>query len=266
MFSKLFIKESLLLFFIITSCTAQTDKHNYIGGSFGGTDFHVKDDHATPLIFNGIGIAPSLQYIYKGEKSQHYAEVSYYSGRLETSSDNFFDNDNNGRIRYSYLHSITDFQIFNKQIDFSLGGSIGSFLSHSDYFYKWVPPVDARAGESWYWSNSLDISALLEYNPEPREAFSLQLFIPVVSNVSRPKYSLSGDFNYTDGDWKFKMFGDTKFFPDNFSVNAIISYQAPLVGDFNFQINYEFYYSFYNEPRDVNMYMNNLRAGLFFCF
>ena len=267
MFPKLFIRKTLLLLFIITSCcSAQTKERNYIGGSFGGTDFYLKDVHSTPLIFNSVGIAPSIQYIYKGGRHRHYAEVSYYHGNLKTSSGNFWDQNHNGRIRYCYLHSITDFAILSKQIDFFLGGSIGTFLSHSDYLYNWVSPVEARAGESWYWSNSLDISALLEYNPEPREAFSIQLFIPVVSNVSRPKYSLSGDFNYIDNDWKFKIFGKTKLFPDNFSVNTLVSYTAPLFDNINYQINYEFYYSFYDEPRDINMFMNNLRAGFLVCF
>lgn len=262
---KLFILL-LGIFFASSFLSAQADERNYIGGSFGGSDFHIKDDHASPFIFSSIGITPSIHYLYKGETNIHFAEVSYYYDYLGTSNDSFHDDNHRGRIRYSYLHSITNFAIFNKKIDFFLGGSIGTFLCHSDYVHLWIHPNNARTIESWYWHNSFDITALLEYNFEEREFFFVQLFIPIVSNISRPTYSSSGDFNYTDNDWKFKMFGKTKFFPENFSINVLMTYQRPLFWSFNLQFDYEFYYSFYNEPQDVKMYMNNLRAGLFFCF
>jgi len=148
-----------------------------------------------------------------------------------------------------------------------IGGSAASYLCHSDYYYQWLEPGSAaRSMESWYWSNSIDLSTGLEYQPAEREFLSVQIFIPIVSNVSRPKFSPSGDFNYIDNDLKFRMFGETKFFPENFSVNAIVTYQHPLIWNFNYQISYEFYYSFFDKPKEVDMYMNILRAGLFFCF
>ncbi len=260
---------TLILFYCIVftgNSFSQESGRNYLGLSFGGSDFHIKDEHASPLIFSSTGIAPSIQYIYQGENSRVYAEASYYYDYLGTSSDNFHDINHRAEIRCSYLHSIADFEILNKKINVFVGGSIGTFLSHSDYTNIWVASTISRTIESWYWNNSFDVSAQLEYNLEPREFFSIKLFIPVVSNLSRPTYSSSGDFNYTDNDWKFKMFGETKFFPAIFSVNTLLTYQRPLIWKLNLQINYEFYYSSYDKPRNINMYMNNLCAGLFFCF
>ena len=265
---KLFFLASTILCLTICSPSfAQEDNRNYLGGSFGGSDFHIKDDHASPLIFSSIGFAPSLQYIHKGDESRHYAEASYFYDYLGTSSDNFHTDNHRGRLRYCYLHSVTNIQVFGNKFGFFLGGSASSFLCHSEYYYLFIPPdFYGKTIESWYWSSSLDISAQLEYNPAPGEFLSVQLFLPIVSNVSRPKYSPSGNYNYIDNDWKFKMFGETKFFPKNFSVNALLTYHRPLIWNFNLQICYEFYYSSYDEPREVNMYMNNVSIGLFFCF
>ena len=258
---------SVILFVFTGTVFSQATDRNYLGISFGGSDFHVLDKQASPLIFNSIGIAPSLQFMYNGENSSHYAEASYYPDNLGTSVNNFSIKSRRGRLRYAYLHSVTNFEFWGNKIKFYLGGSINSYLCHSDYNY-YSQPTDRNdfAYTSWYWSSSLDLCARLEYYPSGREFFSFQFFVPVVSNISRPKYSPSGDVNYSDNDRKFKMFGDTKFISDNFSVNALLIYQRPIFGQFNLQLSYEFYYSSYNIPRNVNMYMNNLRAGLFFCF
>lgn len=268
-FSKMnFLLSALLL---LLSCSvisnAQQTERNFIGGSFGISGFNIKDEHSSPLIFGSIGIAPALQYYYKGETSLHQFEAAYFEDYLTSQADNFNANNKRGKVKYSYFYQVTDFSIFEKEIRFFLGGSLVTFLSHTEYYFYYAPKnSNGKGSESWYWSNSADISMQLEYNPTERQSLSFQINIPVLSNISRPKYSPSGDYNYTENDWKFRMFGKTEFFPENFSVNSQIVYQAPLAGDFNYQLNYEFYYSFYNRPQDVKMYMNNLRAGVFYCF
>jgi len=261
----------LLILLGNTAAFAQTDDEraggkNYIGVSFGGSDFHIKDDHASPMIYSGIGIAPSIQYFYRGGESRQYAEVSYYHGKLTTFEDNFHVTDNRGRARYAYVHSIIDFNLFDRKIVFFAGGSANSFLSHSDYRYSILGSTDGRTIESWQWSTSLDLSLQLEYASAGKEFVSAQFFMPIVSNISRPKYSLSGDYHYLENSWKFKMFGQTKLFTDSFSFDGILIYQRPLVGSFNLELSYEFYYSFYKQPQDIGMYMNNVRAGFLYFF
>ncbi len=266
---KLRLFWNLVPFLIILAAVntfAQTDEKNYIGASFGGSDFHIKDYHASPMIFSSVGIAPSLQYFYRGDESRQYAEVSYYHDYLATTADNFHDTDNRARVRYSYLHSISYFDIINRQIRFFVGGSVNSFLSHSDYYYLFIPPSNGRTIESWQWSTSLDLSFQLECSSANREFLSAQFFVPVMSNISRPQYSPSGDYNYVVNDWKYKMFGKTVLFPEGFSLNALLVYQRPIWECFNIQLSYEFYYSFYDRPQDIGMYMNNVRAGLLYCF
>jgi hypothetical protein len=244
---------------------AQEDKRNYLGLSFGGSDFHLKDDHASPLIFSSVGIAPTFQFFHLGDKSRHSLEGSYYYAYLSSSSDNFNTDNWRGRVRYSYVHLISNFEVWNRSFGIFLGGSINSFYNKSNYYYA-LNTSNGISIVSWYWSHSLDLTAQVEYNIAQRESFSMMLYVPVISNVSRPKYSPSGDYNYDENTWKVKAFGETEIFPRNLSVNVLLNYQRVIVGNFDLRLSYEFYYSSYDKPTDMAMYMNNLRAGLFFCF
>ncbi len=254
------------VFFIITIqfSFAQTKSESYLGGSFGGSDFHLRDIHASELIFRGVGIAPALQFIHKGRMSAHYAEASFYSDNLSATNANFNTTNWRARARYSYLHAIPG--ISNDNVRIFLGGSLSSLFCASDYYFSLAGNFTGRAISSWYWSHSLDLSLMADYSPAYRESFFALLFFPVVSNVSRPQYSSSGDYSYTKNNWKMKAFGRTESFIKNFSVNAILLYQRPVLGDFNLQLSYGFSYSFYGTPQDINMYMNDFRAGIFYCF
>jgi hypothetical protein len=246
---------------------AQDEDRSSLSASFGGSDFHIKDLHASPLLFSSIGIAPSLQYEHKSQEGRHYVEASYYSDYLGTTADDFTTNNHRARLRYSYVHSLMDIDLFSHRLELFLGGSVNSFLCHSNYYFSISnPPSVGRTIESWYWSSSLDLSFRAEYIVSSREFLSAHFYMPVISNVSRPAYSPGGNYNYTENDWKFKMFGETRIVPKNFSLNVLLMYQRPLIGSFNMQVSYEFYYSTYDEPAEIRMYMNNLRAGLAFCF
>ncbi|MCK9281842.1 MAG: hypothetical protein M0P71_14550 [Melioribacteraceae bacterium] len=257
----------ILLFLFLTTAFAQGDVKNFIGGSFGVSDFHLKDIHASPLIYSGTNSTPSLQYFHNEEINSHYLEATYSFHPLTTLSDNLNTSTDIIRFRYSYVHSLTDFDFLEMKFKLFGGGSVGTFLSLSNYYQDQQATIPRiKIMKSWYWSHSIDISLQLLHELQPRQFFSLQLFIPLLSNVSRPQFSPSADFNYPELDWKLKMFGKTKFITDNFSVNTILTFQSPLYWKFNYQLSYEFFYSTYSEPKEVSMYMNSFRAGLFYCF
>jgi hypothetical protein len=64
----------LIIFFISNNNPLAQEVKNYIGGGFGGSDFHIKDLSASPLIFKSTGIAPAFEYFYKGEIDFHYVK------------------------------------------------------------------------------------------------------------------------------------------------------------------------------------------------
>jgi hypothetical protein len=246
---------------------AQQKTWDYIGAGFGGSDFHIRDDHASPMIFSAWGIAPELQFIHAGEESRQYFEGSYYFAVLSTTSDNFRTDTWRGRGRYAYLVSIADFGDADHPLRLFLGGSLNSFLSGSHYYY-FMKPLNGYGSsiDSWYWSHSLDAALHLEYAIAERRFFSLQCYMPLLSNVSRPQYSPSGDFSYTENVWKMKMFGRTEFFPRNVSCDLLFAFQLPVLWRFNIQVSYEFFFASYDLPRELKMYMNNARGGIFYCF
>jgi len=250
----------------------QQNTSNMIGASFGGSDFHIKDELASPLIFSKTGIAPSICYKYDGQVNRHIAEAQFYYADLTTSSDNFNTENWRGSIRYSYLHVIFDQDTIRRSFRFFLGGSIRSFLNRSDYYYAWGTSR-STAYRSWYWSHSLDIAVEIEYRPSSNietaddyENLTFLCYVPVVSNVSRPTYSSSGDYNYDKNTRVMKLFGKTGVLAENFSLNTQIIYSAPLFKNIQLMLSYEFFYSSYDAPKEIASYMNNFRAGLLYRF
>ncbi len=255
-----FTKLLFLLILFFSNSFAQ--ERNHIGIHFGLTDFHLKDDHASPLFFRGIGITPSIQFMYKGESAIHSFELSYYSDYLGSINSIFNTNNWRGKVKYSYLHYLTDLIKPDNQLELFIGASLSSFFSLSDYRYI----NDNLAIKSWYWNHSLNIELALIYSFNQKEYISARLSSPVVSNISRPKYSPSENYSYSTNIYKVDLFDKMVFFPNNFFINTILAYHTPISQSFGLQIEYEFFYSLYNKPKEVSMYMNNVRAGLFWQF
>jgi len=252
----------VLYLFILLSCKSFAQEGNYVGINFGLSDFHLKDDHASPLIFRGIGITPSIQFMYKGEAAIHSVELSYYYDYLGSINTNFNTNNWRGKVKYSYLHFIIDFIEPNNQLALFIGASLSSFLSLSDYRYI----DDNLAIESWYWNHSINVELELIYSFNPKEYITAQCGVPAISNISRPEYSPSNNYSYSSNRYIVTTFDKMMYFPDNFFINTILTYHTPISRMFSLQIEYEFFYSLYNKPKEVSMYMNNARAGLFWQF
>ena len=262
------LSSSFFFLTIVGSSAAQQESRHSIGVSIGGSAFGMRDEHASPMIYNGIGIAPTFEYSYNGDNDRHVLEGSYDYVSLNTTADNFHGENRRARIRYSYLRCASDRELFNNRLTLFLGGSIGSYLSHTDFYFQYLPMNGIGHGnESWYWSNSIDFAALLEYHPAVREAISLRLSLPVVSSVARPTYSPSGNFNYVDGDWKFSppwpwKSGMIQFFTDAFAVDAMLTYRRAVAGIFDLELRYEFTFTGIDQPQQARMYENALLAGI----
>ena len=258
-----------LVFFVVAvaagSSHAQQSNRNQVGLSIGGSDYHILDHHASPLIYSSFGFAANVAYAHDSEESSHSFDGSFDFNDLTTTSDNFHTRNWRVSARYSHVRSISTFSLFRHDFILSLGGSLASFFSKADYYYR-LGSLDARTITSWYWSHSVDLAALIRYNIAPREFFRGRVSFPIISNVARPPFSSSGNYNYFENDWKINAFGDTRFFPQNMFINVSMAYQRPLFGDFNLQISYEFVTSSYDRPAEMKMYANSFCAGLFFSF
>lgn len=252
-----------LQFLLLSNSSYSQEKNDLIGLSFGASNFHITDEHTSPLIFRGTGIAPSVNWQHIGVRNSHYAEGSFFYDNLSSSSDNFSTENFRGRFRYSFLHKTADSLSVNKRLEFSFGGSVTSFYCKSDYFFD-MRTIRARSIASWYLSQSIDMALKLNYFFSERNYLGLQIFSPLISNVSRPPYSPSGNYDYVTNEWIIKPFGRTVLFPQNFSVNTNMVYQLPVSAKLSIRLNWEFYYMKYTDPDDIGMYMNNFRLGIFY--
>jgi len=239
--------------------SAQDSIPNKISLGFGASNFHILDEHATFLIFRGTGIAPSVAYSHTGSKVMHQIRGAFYYNNLKASVDNFKTELIGGQFRYACLISAG-----NGNDLLSVGLSLSSVFFKTDYYFNsqvyWL-----KAIESWNWCHSVDIA--LQLNKEwGKNRIGFMVFVPLVSNISRPKYSSSGDYNYEKNDWDVKTFGRTVFVSKNPCVNVHLNYSRNLSRRVILDAGYEFYYSYNENPELIRFYMNNFRLGISYSF
>lgn len=252
----------LLVLLSFQTAFAQT-KNDLIGLSFGPGNFHITDEHSSHLIFRGTGIAPSINWQHIYVRNSHYAEGCFFYANLSSSADNFSTENFRGRFRYTFFHTTADSLTVKRRFVFYYGGSVTSFYCKSDYYFD-MRTIRARSIASWYLSHSLDLAFQLHYYLSGRDYFGFQINSTLISNVARPPFSSSGDYDYDENDWIIKPFGRTVFFPQNPSVNTNMFYQVPVSPRLNIRFNWEFYYMKYFEPDDIGIYMNNFKLGIYY--
>lgn len=244
---------------------AQDSLKNSLGIGFGLSNLHILDVHASELLFRGTGIAPSIEYNRTQGKNSHILKGSFYCGKLSAFSDNYRMIRNAGQIQYSYLRTLFGRDFSDNHFDVSAGVSFSSTFMKSDYLYyrmtAWATVI-----KSWYGSYSAGIATQLAYDWRQSNKIKLIFNMPLVSNVSRPEYSASGDYNYEKNDWQIKAFGNTRMIPDNLVFNTRFSYEHCLSGRFIMKAEYEFYFAKCDDPDLVKFYMNNLRIGILYAF
>ena len=258
-------RSILLIILAISSLNISFGQQmNMIGPGFGLSDFHIIDEHTSPLIFRGVGITPSLEYHHWALKSIYSLEGTFYYDNLKSNSGNFNTENFRAGGRFSYYHSMMS-QTKSRRFMAFVGGSLTSFFCKSDYYF-YLQNFWARSICSWYWGHSVDLAVMTIFSISDKSSLWANVTIPVISNVSRPSFSPSGNYNYIKNDWTIRPFGKTEFVPENFIINTGLTYQHLLSRKISFRIKYEFYYLSCSHPESVYLYMNNFRALLLYCF
>jgi len=266
-------KKSLFLFltFIVlipvlnNKTFAQDYPANSIAFNIGLNNFHLLDDHATPIIFRGSAVTPSVEYHHSGRIGLHSIEGSYSHFELSAESDNYMTEIFSGHFRYSFFLLSVNKRSLKKVPVLAGGASISSTFIKSDY---WILPATSwiTGIESWYGCHSIDLAALFRYGFSDKDQIGIKFFLPLVSNVSKPEYSSSGDYNYETNGWDVKVFGKTMFITENFMTNIALSYERNLKRNLVFTAGYEFKYAQCMQPESVKWYMNIFKLGFIYNF
>jgi hypothetical protein len=259
----------LIYFFFAPEINSQTTDSsrsknipkNFISISFGLSDFHVRDELASPLTYSGLGIASCLQYVRKCGESNHFFEFTAYYSNLKTNYETYYAPNLRLGFNYNYLHNLLSVKSKQNHFIINAGGGIFSFLSYSRYSAHIVPNIFMNR---WIFTHSLEISSLFEYIFYSSNNFQVQLSFPVISNVSRPAYIDPPDNSGLTE--PVKIFGTTVFYSDNLILKLKIKYMHEFKEWFDIFAQFDFQYTSYDVPRRISMYMNNFLVGTYFKF
>jgi len=261
---------TILFFMILCSAAFAQNKEqpkknkitNSIGVSIGLSDFHVRDELASPLIYRHMGITGSGEYVLSGENYKHLFEASGYYDILKSSSEHY--EAENGRIggRYNYLHKITELNLFKNRLTVFGGGGIYSFLNYS--FYREFISEIGLITISYYMLHSAELSIWLDYSIGSSNQLSLKLNLPLISNASRPTYSTATPGTNQVGE--FSLFGTMAAFWETPAVQLKTAYSFKISKLVSISAQYVFHYLYYSVPRKIAMYMNDFRVGIYFLF
>jgi hypothetical protein len=236
---------------------------NNIGFSFGLSDFHIRDEYASPLIYRAPGIGACFSYSRDEDKYKHIIELTGYYADLKPIYDEYYALDIRGGFRYNYIR-----RVFKTGRDNILtagaGGGLYIFLNYSSYRAHTYPmAMLANLVNAWYLAHSAEITLLLEYERARSDVFEFRIHLPFITSISRPAYSyVPGDNSGDD----FTPFGAIKPFWKNFTIQFRTYYRHRISRRFGIFAYYDFQYSAYDKPLDVRMYMNNFQAGTYLIF
>lgn len=253
------LKKVALLLIMQSVLVAQDGNYHKFALSLGLSDMHLRDDHASPLYFRSQGFNSRLQYSYSGNNFQQFIELSYSYNHLKSNNSNFSTDNWCGKIKYAYLIPVNDFKLIGRPCRFFIGSSICTFLNIADYHYL---NEELLAIKSWYANHSINAEFYIMHTINENNIFSAEFTIPLIGNISRPDYSPSMYYNYKTNSYKVKLFGTTKFFPDNLFINTNLLYKKTISNRINLLINYDFFYTTYSRPKEFDLYSNSFLVGI----
>jgi hypothetical protein len=151
------------------------------------------DRVVSPRAYRGVLGGGELFYEYRGEKNIHWFSLGAGVGGPKPRTDTvvgYRDNDGDvatrksdpfqviGQAEYAYHRMLkrTD------RLSLGLGGALDAYIS---YF--------SATGFSWLCTYSLDLSALAEWRVAPRHTLVFRLHTPLLTFMSRPKWSIYDD-------------------------------------------------------------------------
>ena len=233
---------------------------NDFSASIGLSDFHIRDERASPLTFRGQGIMFNVSYGRTGENHKHLLDFLINTDMLNSDFGEYYSFGIRGYARYNYYYRVVNSNRRDNRFNIFIGGGLSTFLNCSFFFEKSYPEqVSNNLANTWYFVHSIEISVLMDYKYKGKNIFELRLFQPLVSNISRPPYSIAWSTPNSTG--LFNLIGNNSFFWEYSNIQLKLMYQRLINEWLNLSFDYYFQYSSYPQPRQLNFYSNYFLAG-----
>lgn len=167
---------------------------HHLVGAFAKTQFLYELDRAvSPRAYRGFLWGGELFYEYRGEKNRHWFSLGAGVGGPKPGTGTtvgYRDNDGDvaireadpfqvvGQAEYAYHRMLKR----TNRLAIGLGGALDAYISYFN-----------ATGFSWISTYSLDLSALAEWRVAPRHTLVFRLHTPLLTFMSRPKWSIYDD-------------------------------------------------------------------------
>ena len=170
-------------------------------------------------------------------------------------------------LSYSFVHSLTTWEVGGSPLEVFLGGGVSSFAMNTD-FNTADETGYVKLDQSWYWSHSLNLVLCGEYRIAEGKSLALQCAAPVVALVSRPEngHRLSqNNMDVIEDFTKSATQGKIEYLWSSFVLFTDVEYRQSISNKFQLIALYRFGYVSSNKPDSMlgsDAYMNNLTVGI----
>lgn len=254
---KLILISLTTFLFSLNVFSQDTLLNKQLSAFLGLSDFHIRDEYASPLIYKNVTLTAGAEYHLRTQKNIHTFELRAYYGKLYIDLAKYDAENGRASFRYNYLHLISNFKIAKNKLSVYFGGGLITFLNMSKY-NEYIS--NGVLEEPWLWIHSCEIALLTCYKFKPNK-LTFQFNFSLISNVSRPSYSYLPGTHQNEAP---KPFGKMAFFWQNPIIQVKTQYEFLVNRWLGLTARYDFLYSYYGEPRKIGMFMNNFQAGIIF--
>jgi hypothetical protein len=258
----------VIIIFTYLDATAQESNNHKIGFHLGIAQEATRDNLVSPLFYSGIRVPIQFYYKFDGQQNKHLANLSFSSGEIDNSVNNWADNMFVG-LSYGYHRYALSF--LNNDAKFFIGGILDNYFSYRNYYFRSYHLSLNYYSDNYTWEliSSINLSLLAEYEIDKLEKIEVQIIMPVIAYVSRPSYSLLPPDNIlrlkdleSAGFSDFINAGSIETIDEYFLINILAAYEINISDYFNLRWNYSFRYYSINKPIKTKSVINEFGIDL----